>query len=278
LSLLSHEVLAGKRLHEFVLLDLLLAQESATLADVAVAFDSAGLPSGSVEVRSSIDTLALRGYPQVAVTRYVDALVDIEGDTIRLSEAMRQAYSASEAFRTAVIDLMDTGKALTERRYRSDHLFTPGMQYTRPDAAHILGWPRAVGSTIYGVKTDVDLGVCAIFVTLEKSDEVAASTAYKDQLLDRSTMRWFTKSNRTMSSRDVAPIVKNAVDLHVFVKKDDAEGGDHYYLGQATAHDAVETTMPGTRGEPLPVVTMLLRFDSSITQGLFDYFHTSLGD
>jgi hypothetical protein len=250
-----------------------MSQGSASLTDVAQAFASAGLPAGPIEVRSSIDTLALRGYPQVAVTRYVDGLVDVEGDTLRLSEAMSQAYSTSEAFRKAITDLMVTGKALTERRYRADRPFTPGMQYTRPDAAHILGWPRAVGSTIYGVKTDVDLGVCAIFVTLEKSDEVAASTAYKDQLLDRSTMRWFTKSNRTMSSRDVAPIVKNSVALHVFVKKDDAEGGDHYYLGQATAHDAVETTMPGTRGEPLPVVTMLLRFDSPIAQGLFDYFH-----
>lgn len=272
LSLLSHEVLAGKRLHEFVLLDLLLSQGTATQTDVAQAFALARLPAGPIEVQSAIDTLALRGFPQVAVTRYVDSLLDVEGDTIRLSEAMHQAYTTSEAFRTAVTDLMVTGKALTERRYRSDRPFTPGMQYTRPDAAHILGWPRAVGSTIYGVKTDVDLGVCAIFVTLEKSDEVAASTAYKDQLLDRSTMRWFTKSNRTMSSRDVAPIVHNSVDLHVFVKKDDAEGGDHYYLGQATAHDAVETTMPGIRGESLPVVTMLLRFDSPITQGLFDYF------
>jgi superfamily II DNA or RNA helicase len=278
LSLLSHEVLAGKRLHEFVLLDLLLWQGSATLTEVAQAFESAGLPSGPVEVRSSIDTLALRGYPQVALTRYVNSLVDIDGDTIRLSDAMYQAYSKSEAFRTAVTDLMNTGKALTEHRYRSDRPFTPGMQYTRSDAAHLLGWPRAVASTIYGVKTDVDLGVCAIFVTLVKSAEVAASTAYKDQLLDQSTMRWFTKSNRTMSSRDVAPIVTNSVDLHVFVKKDDAEGGDHYYLGQATAHDAVETTMPGTRGEPLPVVTMLLRFDSPVTQGMFDYFHPLRSD
>jgi superfamily II DNA or RNA helicase len=275
LSLLSHEVLAGKRLHEFVLLDLLLSQGYATHTDIAQAFESAGLPAGPIEVRSSIDTLALRGYPQVAVTRYVDGVVNVEEDTFRLSQAIRQAYSTSEAFRTAVTDLMDTGKALTEHRYRTDRPFTPGMQYTRPDAAHLLGWPRAFGSTIYGVKTDVELGVCAIFVTLEKSEEVAASTAYKDQLLDRSTMRWFTKSNRTMASRDVAPIVNNSVNLHVFVKKDDAEGGDHYYLGKATSHDAVETTMPGTRGESLPVVTMLLRFDSPITQGLFDYFDAS---
>lgn len=277
LSLLSHEVLAGKRLHEFVLFDLLLSQPFATHTDIELALQSAGLPAGPVEVSSSIDTLALRGYPQVALNRYGKGLVDVDGDIVRLSEAIRQAYVTSEEFRMAVIDLMKTGKALTKRRYRSDRPFTPGMQYTRPDAAHILGWPRAVGSTIYGVKTDVKNGVCAIFVTLEKSDQVAASTAYKDQLLDRSTMRWFTKSNRSMKSPDVEPIIKNSVALHVFVKKDDAEGGDHYYLGQATAHDAVETTMPDTDGKALPVVTMLLRFDSPISQGLFDYFHPLMG-
>ncbi len=278
LSLLSHEVLAGKRLHEFVLLELLMSRDFVTLSDVALAFESAGLPAGPIEVRSSIDTLALRGYPQVTVAKYVDGVVEVDGDLLHLSDTFRTAYSTSEAFHAAVQDLMETGKALTERRYRSDRPFTPGMQYTRTDSAHILGWPRAVGSTIYGVKTDVELGVCAIFVTLEKSDEVAASTAYKDQLVDRSTMRWFTKSNRTLSSRDVAPIISNAVDLHVFVKKDDADGGDHYYLGQATAHEAVETTMPGTQGEPLPVVTTLLRFDSPVSQGLFDYFHPSRSD
>jgi superfamily II DNA or RNA helicase/HKD family nuclease len=273
LQLLSHEVLAGKRLHEFVLLNLLLARDSATLQDVALVFESEGLPAKAVEVRSSIDTLALRGYSQSAVTRYVNGVIDVNGEYIRIAEGFRQAYSTSETFRGAIRDLLETGKALTERRYRSDRPFTPGMQYTRLDAAHILGWPRAVASTIYGVKTDAELGVCAIFVTLEKSGEVVASVAYKDQLLERSTMRWFTKSNRKMASRDVAPIINNSVDLHVFVKKDDAEGSAHYYLGQATAHDAVETNMPGASGEPLPVVTMLLRFDSPISQGLFDYFH-----
>jgi len=52
---------------------------------------------------------------------------------------------------------------------------------------------------------------------------------YKDQLLDRSPMRRFTKSNRPMESRDVAPVISNSVDLHVFVKNDGAEGCDHYF-------------------------------------------------
>ena len=131
-------------------------------------------------------------------------------------------------------------------------------------------------STIYGVKTDVALGVCAIFVTLDKSETVAVSTAYKDKLIDRSTMLWYSKNGRTIESPDVEPIIKNSVALHVFVKKDDAEEGDHYYLGQATSHDAIETTMPGENNETLQVVTMLLRFDNPVPQGLFDYFQPLL--
>jgi hypothetical protein len=60
--------------------------------------------------------------------------------------------------------------------------------------------------------------------------------------------------------------------VHVFVKKDDAEGVDHYYLGEATAHDAVQTSMPDGDGRSLPVVAMQLRFDEPVQQGLYDYF------
>ena len=147
------------------------------------------------------------------------------------------------------------------------------MQYSRRDAARILGWPRKDASTIYGYKVDEKAGVCAIFVTLNKSDEVSASTDYEDQLLDSSTMRWFSRSNRTLASKEVSLIVDGSMEVYVFVKKDDAEGSDHYYLGCATSHEAEETTMPGSDGKLLPVVKMLLKFRQPIEQGLFDYFH-----
>ena len=272
LALLSHEVLGGKRLHEFVLLDLLHKKVNVTRTEIADAFRERELTSSAIEVQSAIDTLAVQGYPQSAQKRYGNSIVvELDGE-ITFTDEFRMSLESSMPFRDAVRDLLLTGERLTTLRYQSSRPFTPGMQYTRTDAAHLLGWPRAFASTIYGVKTDEDLGVCAIFVTLEKSDDVAKSTAYQDQLLDLSTMRWFTKSRRNLSSPDVQPIVQGQVALHVFVKKDDAEGGDHYYLGQATSHDAIETTMPGDTGEELPVVSMLLRFDSAIRQGLFDYF------
>jgi hypothetical protein len=86
-------------------------------------------------------------------------------------------------------------------------------------------------------------------------------------------MRWFSRSRRTLESKEVSLVVHGLVQVHVFVKKDDADGSDHYYLGRAKAADAEETTMPDRDGRPLSVVTMLLKFDKPIKQGLFDYFH-----
>lgn len=272
LSLLSSEVLAGKRLHEFFLLRSLLETGEVSLRNLGELFEGEGLFEGYGLPKSAVSTLALEGYPQVAVARYGAPVATVDGSRVMLSQDFLKSYERNQFFRFAVQDLMKTGIELTNSRYARSRPFVPGAQYSRGDAAHLLGWPRAVASTIYGVKADTELGVCAIFVTLEKSQEISASTAYRDQLVDPQTMRWFTKSNRTLSSKDVVPIVGNEVEIHVFVKKDDAEGGDHYYLGAAKAREATETTMPGNDGNELPVVSMLLDLEAPISQGLFDYF------
>jgi superfamily II DNA or RNA helicase len=278
LELLSHEVLAAKRMHEFVLLDLLVSQGEATESEIARSFALAGLPADLSIVTSAIDTLTLKGYSQTDVKRYDVGVAERVDDSVRLTDQFLSDYTNSTALEAAIRDLVKSGRALTHDRYRSDVPFTPGMQYSRRDAAHIVGWPRAFASTIYGYKTDEASGVCAIFVTLHKADSVDASTAYEDRLLDPSTMRWFSRSKRTLESKEVRLIVDAAVAVHVFVKKDDAEGSDHYYLGRATAHEAEQTTMPGGDGKPLTVVKMLLKFDEAIRQGLFDYFHPLQSD
>ena len=273
LGLLSHEVLAAKRLHEFVLLELLLSNDATTETGVREAFESAELPADSAHITSAIDTLTLTGYAQADVKRYQAGIALRDKDFIRLTGEFAAAYAESDVLRKAVGDLLKTGKQLTQDRYQTELPFTPGMQYSRRDAARMVGWPRAFASTIYGYKTDALAGVCTIFVTLHKSSEVDASTAYEDQLLDPSTMRWFSRSRRTLASQEVSLVVDGSVKVHVFVKKDDAEGSDHYYLGRATSHEAEDTTMPGSDGLPLPVVKMLLKFQRPIKQGLFDYFH-----
>jgi len=275
LHLLSHEVLAAKRLHELILLEMLLENGSVKVSELPLAFQSQGLLAIEAQVSSVLDTFTLTGYSQADVKRYRVGIAEVVGDSIQSTAAFSKAFEKESSLRVAVTDLIKTGKALISDRYLCGSLFTPGMQYSRRDAARLVGWPRSTASTIYGYKSDVELGVCTVFVTLEKSDEIVASTAYQDRLLDPSNMRWYSKSNRTLLSNDVAGIVSGSVDIFVFVKKDDALGADHYFLGRATAHDPQETTMPGNNGELLPVVTMILKFDAPIKQGLFDYFHST---
>lgn len=270
LSLISHEVLGAKRLHEFVLLGLLRAREEVTTADFAAALREGGLADEDDSIRATLDTFTLEGYAASDVKRYGAPLAEVDGGRVRLVRGFGEALATSTRLNDELDDLVRTGNALIRKRYRLDVPFTPGMQYSRRDAARIIGWPRRTSSTIYGYKTDRKRRVCAIFVTLHKSDDITASTAYGDELLDETSMRWFSRSRRSLASDEVAAIVDGDVVVHVFVKKDDVES-DHYYLGIATAHEAVETTMPDD-GALLPVVTMSLRFEEPISQGLFDYF------
>lgn len=274
LSLISYEVLAAKRLHEYILLILLLGQSDLTRSELADAFRIAGLRSDAGAVKAALDTFTLDGYTTSDLNRYEAGLIEVIGEKIRLTDAFSDELSSSSRLRAELDDLLHTGERLTRDRYRLDVPFTPGMQYSRRDVARVLGWPRSAASTIYGYKTDRQRGVCAIFVTLHKSADVEASTAYEDALLDETSMRWFSRSRRTLASTEVKAIVDAEVEVQVFVKKDDADS-NHYYLGSASAHEAEETTMLDSVGMPLPVVTMMLRFAEPIRQGLYDYFRPS---
>lgn len=276
LTLLSSEVMTAKRLHEFVLVKMLFSNGTVTKAAVAEAFREAGLPSGPRYVDSAIDTLTLERHGETDQKRLGTGIAVVSGDDVSLVDEVLAAYQGSSIFAEAVDDLLDTGSDVVTSRYLADRPFTSARQYGRKEATRLLTWPRSWTSTLYGYKVDRATRACPIFITLHKADDVDASTAYEDALLDPSTVQWFTRSRRTLKSDEVRAIVDNDVDLHIFVKKDDAEGSDFYYLGQATSSAADQTTMPDSSGKPLDVVRMRLRFAEPIDSALYDYFHPTL--
>lgn len=280
LQLLSHEVLPAKRAHEFVLLRALLDDVRVPLSQFEALLHDHNLPASIYHIQSTIDTLTLDGFAEADTKRYGGGIAARDGEfAVALKPNLSAAYRSNSAFSTAVDDLVKTGLSLATTRYNPSTPFTPGRQYSRKEALRLLCWPRKWASTVYGYKVDHTTGptpACPIFVTLHKSTEISASTAYEDTLLDPSSMLWYTRSRRTLSSTEVRPIVTNEVALYVFVKKDDAEGADFYFLGDATSHDAEETTMSGPSGEDMPVVRTMLRFSTPIKTALYDYLHPTL--
>lgn len=276
LELLSHEVLPARRLHEQALVRMLLQRGSATVVEIESELARDGIESTPRQVQSAIDSLTLAHHADVDIKRYGSGLATLHDDHVEIHGQVRSAYLSDAAFARAMDDLLDTARDLVVGRYRTDRPFTPGRQYSRKETTRLLTMPRKWTSTLYGYKADRESMTCPIFVTLHKAHDINASTAYEDTLLDRHTMLWYTKSKRRLDSPVEAAIIAGEFDLHVFVKKDDAEGSDFYYLGQATPSDAEQTKMPGSQGQPLDVVRMLLRFDEPIESALFDYFHPEI--
>src|SRR5690625_7590414 len=75
-----------------------------------------------------------------------------------------------------------------------------------------------------------------IFITYHKQDDVELSVDYGDEFLNPKTLLWYTRNQRTFKSNEIKEILySDEYDntIHIFVKKDDDEGSDFYYLGKA---------------------------------------------
>ncbi|MCU1508502.1 MAG: hypothetical protein JWQ12_767 [Glaciihabitans sp.] len=280
LSVVSRELLTTKRAHELYLLRHLLESGPSSVDEIAGSLARAGLPFDEDTVSSALRSLTFEFNTLTEKAAFgVDGIAERRPNGhIGLSQPLLDAYGTSARFRMSLDDVIHTGLSLIESRYEVGMPFTPERQYSRKDASRLLNWSSNMYSTIYGYRVDQATMTCPIFNTLHKSSDISASTAYGDRLVDPSSMIWYSKSKRTLKSPDVKAIVDNTVELHVFAKKDDADGSDFYYLGRARAEAAEATTMPGQDGEPLSVVRMTLRFEQPIHAALFDYFHPEVVD
>jgi len=274
LSVLSRELLSAKRPQELLLLRSLLRGTELDTKSLTAIFEAAGVAAAVAIATSAIRSLTLEFNTAAEIQSFAsDGPATVANGKVRLTPSFAASYEESEMFRAEVDDLIETGLAVIAERYDSSIPFTPGRQYSRKDASRLLNWQKNMYSTIYGYRVDTETSTCPIFITLQKSDEVTASTAYEDELVDTQTMQYFSKSRRTLASPDVRPMIENTVELHVFAKKSDAEGSDFYYLGLAKSSQPEQTNM---RGNGLSIVRMLLNFDRPIDAALFDYFHTDL--
>lgn len=269
LTVVSRELLTSKRPHELLLLRALLDEGRMSGSAIAELFASEGIHATPQEVASASRSLTLEFNTATERDGYGEAApAVVDTDEIHLRAIVREWYASSSAYRDQLDDLIETGLQIVDSRYDAAAPFTPSRQYSRKDASRLLSWSSNMTGTIFGYRVDPATMTCPIFVTYRKSDEVSASTAYEDKLIDPSTMLWYSKSKRTLESSDVAAIVSDQVELHVFAKKDDAEGSDFYYLGRAHANHADQTTM----ANGMSVVRMHLGFEKPIDGALYDYF------
>ena len=278
LTMLSLEVLNGKRKHEIMLLDLLLNKEEVKYEEYLDHLKESNCPVDDATIASVIHILDLSFFTQPYKTKYGDNPVIIlhEDKMFRFNDSINESLHKNNYFKDLVNDVVQSAKEKS-KPYRMDQQLTLYEKYTRKDACRLLNWKNDESSTIYGYKTKHQ--TCPIFVTYHKKDEVESSVNYGDEFLSPDVLKWYTRSSRTLESEEVKQIInakENHIDVHIFVKKDDDEGSDFYYLGKATPDK--NTVQQDKMEDGKPVVHMNMVMEHGIDSKLYEYLITGLNE
>ena len=100
---------------------------------------------------------------------------------------------------------------------------------------------------------------------------------YEDEFINNVTHQWFSKQARTLKSNDVDEIInssENNMRLPLFLKKDDNEGSDLYFLGDLKVDKATleETYIQDRKNnKQKPIVKMRMYLDRPIKEDLYKY-------
>lgn len=275
LTMLSLEVLNGKRKHEIILLELLLDENIVGYDRYLDSLIENNCSTDDATLQSVQRVLNLSFFTQNDFKKYGEqpiAYLD-EDNEYRFNEDIIDSLTTNSYFKTMVMDIVISAKEKSQV-YDSQHKLTLYEKYTRKDTCRLLNWENDEGSTMYGYKTKHQ--TCPIFITYHKNEEVEASVNYGDEFLNPEVLKWFTRSNRKLTSPEVKTIIEseeNQIDVHIFVKKDDDEGRDFYYLGKASPdqNTAEQTVMLDKEQKEIPVVTMNMVLEQPIEYKLYNY-------
>lgn len=140
-------------------------------------------------------------------------------------------------------------------------------KYGRKDVCRILNWEKDISATVYGYRTRNKLTPC--FVTYHKSEDVDENINYNDHFIDQSTFAWESRSNRRLGSDEIKDVIDSDRIL-LFVKKEDGEGTDFYYVGDCSIKKGSikQDTMADGR---TPVIHFIFELDEAVEEGLFKY-------
>lgn len=155
-------------------------------------------------------------------------------------------------------------------------LFVEGLvrynKYSRKDVCRILNWEKDISSTVFGYKTVNMVTPC--FVTYHKSKEISETTNYNDHFIDQNIFAWESKSNRKISSEEIQALIKSKRIL-LFIKKDDREGNDFYFIGNIEIiKDSIKQDfMPNSN---TPVVHFKFKIDHTVEDSIYHYLTSKI--
>lgn len=280
LQFLSLEFARGFRVHEILLLQTLIQQKQITCEDFSQILRAYNVILNDKDITGMCNLLSPDFYIQADKKKY-------GGITYVNFDKTKKIFTRSDEFTNLlnnelyvkeISDCLSYGlkrATLKDDEVRVDNNLVLYRKYSRKDVCKLLNWKSDCSSTVYGYKTETSTEdyTCPIFVTYKKSDDISDTTKYEDVFIDNTRFNWYSRSRRTSESDEVSALIhqsENNIRVLLFVKKDDAEGSDFYYMGDMKYHSFEDTTMNGKDGK-VPVVNIQFDMETPVPQNLYSY-------
>ena len=271
LKLISKNLADGKRPHELIILKCLMYNKCFNVDKInELLYEMYGLENQVKSIESAINLLKLDFFTNNEKAKYGNTVFFDENYNI--SKEFSQ-FLSNDFYRKHIEDVINFALLRYENIYFSYENLKLYEKYSRKDVCRLLNWPHDDSSTMYGYR--VKHNTCPIFVTYEKKEDIAESTKYEDQFIDKENFSWMTRSQVKLDSKEPQAIInhkKTNMGIHLFIKKSDDEGKDFYYIGRVTPFDAIETTIKNNKGKELPIVNFKLKIEKEVKDELYSYF------
>ena len=209
-------------------------------------------------------------------------LVILNNEQIKIGQTLSKLVCNSD-IKSHLLDLCNYSiNSITSKN--TEYLindFILNNRYSRKDVFRILQWDEnPVAQNVGGYMVEKNKKDCAIFVNYHKEDDISASTKYHDRFISRNEFVWMSKNKRKLNSPDVSVILsqkENQMRIPLFVKKNNSEGVEFYYLGniEVIKNSAVEKYMNDENGKQVSVVEMSFSLENPVEKSLYDYLVNS---
>jgi superfamily II DNA or RNA helicase/HKD family nuclease len=272
LSLLSMELINGKRVHEAILLMNLLQYPSLSKESYIQHLKEIGTYIDEGTIQSVENILMLDFFTVVGKKKYgYLPLIVKEKDVYSLNKPFKDALENSY-FKALALDVLQCSLE-NSKGYNIQQPFTLYKKYSRKDISRLLNWPSNEEGTLNGGRAKD--GNCPILVNYHKTEDDYEAAMYMDEFLSSEVFKWCSTKNRSIDAKDMQPIIQSAardINVLLFVKKDNVEGRDFYYLGPVSVDPlSAQNEKLVDKGKAYSVVTMNMVLEQPVQYDIYHY-------
>lgn len=292
LELFSKEINNSKRVEESLILKLLLESKQLSVRKLKeLVLEKYGYSISYETIKSCVSNVNFEFVREkkdgkmhsVKEIYDLDVLSIVKGNFVFSSEFT--AHLKQEVFKQFLLDSIEYSIYEFDRLFDIDKWqngFVLYRKYSRKDVFRILNVSEnPVAQNVGGYLVSPDNEHCPIFVNYHKEEDISESTKYEDKFVNNKEFDWMSKSNRTLSSNDVQSILghKGPILLPLFIKKNNDEGMDFYYMGEVSPelNQVEQTTILNDSGKQLPVVKIRFNLTDPVITTMYSYLQDNPG-